>query len=105
MSPRKTILRELSRTHQQASEGPSFTRPSSIAGFSEQPDKYQKAVNELLQARLVEGRKDTEGHMTIALNQHRMSDVRRELRPLWARPALWVVIVLLVAAMGAGLVS
>jgi hypothetical protein len=105
MSPRKTILRELSRAQPHDGEGPSFTRPSSIAGFAEQPDKYQKAVNDLLQARLVEGRRDAQGHMTIALNQHRMSDVRRELRPLWARPTVWVVIVLLVAAMGAGLVS
>lgn len=105
MSPRKTILRELSRAHQQAGGNGFFTRPSSITGFSARPDKYQKAVNELLQDRLVEGRKDAEGHMTIALNEHRMGDVRRELRPLWARPALWLVIVLLVAAFGAGLAS
>ena len=90
MSPRKTILRELSRNHESAE---TFTRPSAIRGFSEQPEKYQKAVNELLQARLVEGRKDDEGHMTIALNEHRMRDVRREIRPLWASPALWAVLV------------
>lgn len=105
MSPRKTILRELSRAHAQGSTNGAFTRPSSISGFSEQPEKYQKAVNKLLQDRLLEGRKDGEGHMTIALNEHRMGDVRREIRPLWARPTVWVVLVLLVAAVGAGLAS
>lgn len=105
MSPRKTILRELSRAHESGSANASFTRPSSISGFSAQPEKYQKAVNQLLQDRLLEGRKDADGHMTIALNQHRMGDVRRELRPLWARPTVWLVLVLLVAAAGAGLAS
>jgi hypothetical protein len=99
MSPRKTILRELSRS---AAGAGSFTRPASIRGFSEQPDRYQKAVNELLQARLVEGRKDDEGHMTIAINEARRGEVQRELRPFWARPAVWAVLVL-VAAVGAGL--
>ena len=100
MLPRKTILRELSKAG--ASSGTSYTRPSSIRGFSEAPEKYQKAVNELLQARLVEGRKDDEGHMTIAINEHRLQEVRRELRPLWARPSLWVAVVVLMAV-GAGL--
>lgn len=99
MSPRRTILRELSRS---ASGSGSFTRPSSIRGFSEHPDRYQKAVNELLQSRLVEGRKDDEGHMTIAINEARRTEVERELRPFWARPSLWAMLVL-VAAVGAGL--
>jgi hypothetical protein len=100
MSPRKTILRELSNAG--ASSGTSYTRPSSIRGFSEAPEKYQKAVNELLQARLVEGRKDDEGHMTIAINEHRLPEVKRELRPFWARPSLWLAVVVLIAV-GAGL--
>ncbi len=101
MSPRKTILRELSRG--EAAAGSTYTRPSSIDGFSEAPEKYQKAVNELLQSRMVEGRKDDEGNMTIALNEHRMPDVKRELRPIWARPAIWVAVILIVVAVGAGL--
>ncbi len=91
MSPRKTILRELARNHE------TFTRPSTIRGFSEQPEKYQKAVNELLQARLLEGRKDDDGHMTIALNEHRLRDVHREIRPFWARPSVWAALVIGIA--------
>lgn len=102
MSPRKTILRELSKAHQQSSDGGAFRRPSAISGFSAEPEKYQKAVNELLQARLVEGRKDSEGNMTIALNQARMREVERELRPFWARPAVWAAIAIVVAVVGAG---
>ena len=99
MSPRKTILKEL--TQSQSGTSTTYTRPSSISGFSEAPDKYQKAVNELLQARLVEGRKDDEGHMAIAINEHRIEDVKRELRPMWARPSVWAVIAIL-GAVGAG---
>ncbi len=102
MSPRKTILRELSRAHEQGGERASFSRPSTISGFADEPDKYQKAVNELLRSRLVEGRKDDEGHMTIALNSRRLQDVRRELRPIWARPSVWTVMAILIA-IGAGL--
>ncbi len=98
MSPKKTILRELTRTHEN-SGGAGHARPASIPGFSQQPEKYQKAVNELLQARLIEGRKDEAGHMTIAVNAHRLPDVRRELRPVWSHPAVWSV-VLLAAVMG-----
>jgi len=87
MSPKKTILRELSRAHER-SGGSGHARPTSIPGFSQQPEKYQKAVNELLQARLIEGRKDEEGHMTIAVNAHRISDVRKALRPVWTHPAV-----------------
>ena len=59
-------------------------------------------MNELLQARLVEGRRDDEGHMAISLNERRITEVQRELRPLWARPAVWATIAV-VAAVGAGL--
>jgi hypothetical protein len=95
MSPKKTILRELAR-----SEGQGYTRPSAITGFSEAPDRYQKAVNELLQARLVEGRKDDEGHMAIAINEHRRKEVAKVIRPVWAHPAVWAAFVL-IAAVGA----
>jgi hypothetical protein len=101
MSPKKTILRELSRQlEQRGSEA--LTRPSRIPGFDKDPERFQKAVNRLLQDRLVEGRKDDEGHMALALNSHRIGDVRRELRPVWARPAVWAVVVLLVVVVGAG---
>lgn len=102
MSPKKTILRELSRAQEQSAQDGAYRRPSAIRGFSAQPEKYQKAVNELLQARLVEGRKDAEGNMTIAINTHRMQDVKRELRPIWARPAVLAVLVV-VAVLGAAL--
>lgn len=92
MSPRKTILRELAQTSSSA-----YTRPSTIPGFDTAPDKYQKAVNELLQDRLVEGRKDEEGHMAIALNEHRRKDIDRELRPVWAHPAVWAAVAVLTA--------
>jgi hypothetical protein len=98
MSPRKTILKQLARGDAHSS----YTRPSTIPGFAQAPEKYQKAVNELLKARLLEGRKDDNGHMTIAINEHRLNDVHRELRPIWARPAVWAVIAVLVAV-GAGL--
>lgn len=100
MSPKKTILKELSR----ASTGPESrpVRPSSLPGWSERPEQFQKAVNELLQARLVEGRKDPEGHMAITLNEHRRGDVERMLRPVWARPAVWAAVAALLAV-GAGL--
>ena len=42
MSPKKAILRELSREYE-ANDG-QYTRPGSIPGFSQQPEKYQKAV-------------------------------------------------------------
>jgi hypothetical protein len=102
MSPRKTILRELSRAHKQAAEGDAHRRPAAITGYGANPERFQKAVNDLLQARLLEGRKDADGHMTIALNAHRMREVERELRPIWARPAVWLAVAL-VLAIGAGL--
>lgn len=102
MSPRKTILKELSRVQEERGE-PSFTRPSELTGFGERPEKYQKAVNELLQARLVEGRRDEDGRMAIALNAHRIRDVKKEIRPVWAHPAVWAVLALALAAIGAGI--
>lgn len=88
MSPRKTILKELARSYD-AEGTPGFTHPGSIAGFEREPEKFQKAVNQLLSDRLIEGRKDEEGRMAIALNGHKLPQVRKELRPLWANPLLW----------------
>ena len=45
---------------------------------------------------------DEEGRMTIALNAHRMQDVKKELRPVWAHPAIWAVLALALA-IGAGI--
>lgn len=98
MSPRKTILKELSRV--ESGSGASYVRPSAIPGFSDQPEKYQKAVNELLSDRLLEGRKDDDGHMAIAINAHRRADVEKELKPFWTRPAVWAAVVALVAVVG-----
>lgn len=50
MSPRRAILKEPDSTRGR-------TRPSLIRGFTTAADKYQKAVNQLLQDRLLEGRK------------------------------------------------
>jgi hypothetical protein len=101
MSPRKTILRELSRQYQEHG-CESLKRPTEIPGFGQAPEKYQSAVNRLLRDRLIEGRKDGEGRMALALNEHRIGDVKRELRPLWARPATWAVLVLVAVVVGAG---
>lgn len=101
MTPKKAILRELSRAYD-PSKNTAHIRPTTISGFTAAPERYQKAVNELLQARLIEGRKDDDGHMAIALNAGRMDDVRRHLRPAWAHPAIWATAILL-GAVGAGL--
>lgn len=103
MSPKKTILRELQGAYERRSDSP-HVRPPAIPGYADRPERYQEAVNELLQARLVEGRKDADGHLTIALNEARRTEVERMLRPLWARPTIWAVFALLLAV-GAGLVA
>ncbi|HKJ01779.1 MAG TPA: hypothetical protein VJ997_04970 [Longimicrobiales bacterium] len=102
MTPKKTILRELSRAHDPA-KSPTHIRPSTITGFTAEPERFQKAVNELLKDRLIEGKRDDEGHMAIALNAGRMDDVRRHLRPAWTHPAVIAVVILLGAAGAAGL--
>jgi hypothetical protein len=102
MSPKKAILKALHGASEQHRDGP-HVRPPQIPGYTERPERYQEAVNELLRERLVEGRKDADGHLTIALNQHRRREVERMLKPVWARPAAWAALGLLVAV-GAGLV-
>jgi hypothetical protein len=100
MSPKKTILRTLAAAYEIG--GAVYTRPASIPGFSADPERFQKAVNELLRDRLIEGRKDDEGHMAVAINVHRLADVKRQLRPAWARPAVWAAAVV-VGVLGVGL--
>ncbi len=102
MSPKRTILRTLSRRYQESGPGV-LTRPSQIPGFRERPDRYQQAVNGLLQARLIEGTKDGEGHLAITLNPHHLDAVRREIRPLWVHPAFWALLLLTLAIAGVGL--
>lgn len=101
MSPTKTILRELQRAHEEHA-GTAFVRPASIPGFAADPDRFQRAVNELLKDRLIEGRKDEDGRMAVALNAQRLAEVRRALRPAWAHPAVWAAVVLM-GAVGASL--
>jgi hypothetical protein len=99
MSPRRTILRELDREFR---NGGDYTRPANIAGFGRQPAKYQAAINTLLQERLINGRKDDEGRLAIAINSDRHADVSKALRPPFARPVLWLAVLVLVAIGVAG---
>lgn len=101
MSPRRTILRELRTRHDDGAAR--YTRPASIPGFAQKPGRYQEAVNRLLQERLINGTKDEEGRLAISLNAHRLGDVHKELRPWFARPATWMVVVLTVAILAAGI--
>ena len=89
MSPRKTILQELNERH--SDEGNRrYTRPSAMRGFGRDPSKYQRAVNGLLEERLIDGKKDDEGRVVIALNPGRLATVKKELRPWFARPMIWL---------------
>lgn len=104
MSPKRTILKTLSEQHRNSGPGV-LTRPGTIPGFQSKPEKYQHAVNTLLQDRLIEGTKDPEGRMAIALNPQRMADVQKELRPFWFHPAFVALMGLLAVAAGVGLMS
>lgn len=101
MSPRRTILRELRKRRDEDAER--YTRPANIPGFSDNPGRYQQAINRLLQERLINGTKDDDGRLTIALNEHRLVDVSKELRAWFARPAALIVVVLVVAIVAAGM--
>ena len=94
MSPKKQILRELTTRAQ--------LHPSDLPGYAQSAERYQAAVNELLRERLIEGRPDGGGRLSIALNAQRLPDVRRALRPVWARPSFWLVTTLVVVV-GIGL--
>lgn len=101
MSPKKTILKALS--DRSGTEGTGeLIRPSSIPGFEKAPDKYQKTINALLQDRLIEGMRDQDGRLAIALNPHRTREIRKELRPVWAHPALLAALALVATAVGFG---
>lgn len=100
MSPRKTILRELNRSYERHG-AESLTRPTDIEGFNDRPADYQKAVNQLLQDRLIQGRPDEDGKLRIGINDHRVQDVRKELRPVWLRPGVWAVFAAMVVALAA----
>lgn len=102
MSPKKIILQTLHGAYQENPADP-YTRPAQIPGFERDPGAFQKAVNDLLKSRLIEGRRDGDGHMTVAINGHRMAEVDRHLRPLWAHPAVWAAMVVVAGALGAGL--
>lgn len=101
MSPRRIILRELVQTRDQSGSA-TYVRPESIPGFDQRPEKFQQAVNQLLKDRLIEGCKDDGGRMALAVNDHRLDEVRRAARPIWARPAVWAVAVVIIAAAGLG---
>ncbi len=104
MSPKKAVLRTLHESLDQ--NGPeSLVRPATIPGFTESPDKYQKTINGLLKDRLIEGMKDEDGRMAIAINPHKMEDVKRELRPLWAHPAVLAIMAVVMIALGVGLMG
>lgn len=95
MSARRTVLRDLNGRHQTGNGA--YTRPVNIAGFSAKPAQYQAAINTLLQERLINGTKDGDGHLAIALNENRLADVKKELRAWYVRPVAWVAAIALVA--------
>jgi hypothetical protein len=101
MSPRRTILRELDR--QRRAGAGEYKRPADIAGFGKEPAKYQAAINTLLQERLINGRKDEEGRLAIAINDDRLADVTKALRPPFARLVLLLAVLAVVAIGAAGL--
>jgi hypothetical protein len=101
MTPRRTILRELTRRRSEGEDG--YTRPGTISGFDTKPARYQAAVNELLQERLINGTKDPEGRLAISLNEQRLADVKKELRPIYARPTVWLGLLVVISAIAAAI--
>ncbi len=102
MSARKTILRELNRRYGTGGQS-RYARPDTITGYGTQEAKFRAAVNELLKDRLIEGMRGPDGHMVIALNDHRVSQVQKELRPWWASPVVWALGTVLVGLTATGL--
>ena len=92
MSPRKHILRHLHEVHGQ-SPG-ELTSARSISGFDPGDPKHTEAMNQLLKERLINGQKASDGGMAISLNSGNLAAVNKALRPWYARPALWAVLVL-----------
>ena len=104
MSPKKKILKTLRTAHEHTGPG-TLMRPATIPGFGERPEKFQQAVNSLLQERLIEGVKDPDGRMAITINAQRMEEVEKNLRPIWFHPAFVAVMGLLAVAVGFGVLS
>lgn len=104
MSPKKKILKTLTTAYEHTGPG-TLMRPATIPGFGERPEKFQQAVNSLLQERLIEGVKDPDGRMAITINAQRMDEVRKNLRPIWFHPAFVAVLGLLAVAVGFGVMS
>lgn len=104
MSPKKKILKTLTTAYEHTGPG-TLLRPATIPGFGENPEKYQQAVNSLLQERLIEGMKDTEGRMAITINAQRIEEVKKTLRPIWVHPAFVAVLGLLAVAVGFGFMN
>lgn len=98
MSPKKTVLRYLADLHEERG-AEEYTHPGEIHGFDPDDMRCVTAVNELLRDRYINGRKGPDGSMEIALNTTRIREVKKELRPWYAMPVLWIGI-LLIAATG-----
>ena len=104
MSPKKAVLKALSEKHK--NNGPErLVRPAAIPGFQEAPEKFQKTINHLLSERLIEGVKDDEGRMALALNSHRVREVQKVLRPVWAHPAFIALLAAMAALAGWGFMA
>jgi len=104
MSPKKTILKALSE--RQDGEGSvRLVRPATIPGFQQAPERYQQTINTLLKDRLIEGVRDPEGHLAISLNSHRVGEIRKVLRPIWAHPAVLTLLALAAAVAGVSLLA
>jgi hypothetical protein len=101
MSAKKHILREIELVGEPGTTY-AYVRPADLPGYQTAPERYQAAVNELLRERLIEGRADADGRMSIALNAQRIADVRKALRPVWARPTVWAAAAI-VLLLGVGL--
>jgi hypothetical protein len=102
MSPKQHILRALTLAGEPGTVQ-AHLRPSDLPGYGRASERYQAAVNELLRQKLIEGHSDGDGRMSIALNPHRLRDIRKALRPVWARPSVWAAAAATLAAVGIGL--
>jgi hypothetical protein len=87
MTLRRTILSDLHNRHKNGDTG--YIRPTGVPGFTVQPSQYQVAINQLLSERLLNGSKDSEGRLVIALNAGRLADVQKELQPWFLRLLPW----------------
>jgi len=91
MSPTKNILRQLERVHEKTPG--EFTAPRSLTGFDPADPKHTQAMNQLLRDRLINGVKAEDGGMAIALNTGNIGAVNKALRPWYASPGVWALLV------------